>query len=289
MIRLPARLAPRSVIPLGVRFNSTDTAVQELVLMLRPYRHMMGRTFVGRGQRWDEEEMDRFGIVALSPHGGIADLLDGPLPAAGGQESLQMHLADSNADEPCKIYSGELDFMDDDEWSFGYFHHPTFGILGRCGLRCIVGEYLGVGTAPAATGDSLLHLNCTAEGEWAGSLPLSAIQSVQLALGVDSTQNLSVVYQPEGASEPQSVLIFSRDGKPQREEEMELESADEEEAGLKVVLQADWAVKCAAHLVLAARRAGGKAQLMLPPQLIGSEDNLYATLRDAAMRQAAME
>ena len=49
--------------------------------------------------------------------------------------------------------------------------------------------------------------------------------------------------------------------------------------------QTDWIIRCAAHLVLANRKAGGNAGLALAP-VLHAADNIYANLRDTAMQNS---
>jgi len=52
-----------------------------------------------------------------------------------------------------------------------------------------------------------------------------------------------------------------------------------------LVMETDFLVKCAAHLVLVSRKAGGQAGLGLPLELTAG-DNLFAAMRDEAMTKS---
>merc|ERR1711904_564116 len=98
------------------------------------------------------------------------------------------------------------------------------------------------------------------EGEWEGSIPLTAVKSVQLLLSdAGRRQQLTVVHQQGETDQPQSMLLLTR--------EQDLDGDDDNlDGAMQVIVEADWLVKCAAHLVLATRRGGGRAQLQLPPE-----------------------
>ena len=88
--------------------------------------HLLGRTFIGRGQHYADPVLDRFGLVALTPNGGVAPLVDGPLPAEEATDELQRQLEAEVGDGlMSKVYVGELDFGQSDQWRWASAHPET--------------------------------------------------------------------------------------------------------------------------------------------------------------------
>ena len=103
--------------------RDSDFAQFSLQVMEQVRPHLLGRTFIGRGQHYDDEVLDRFGLVGLTPNGGISPLIDGPLPAEHATQELQEQL--EAGDGPVKVYVGELDFRQSDAWRCGPSTAPS--------------------------------------------------------------------------------------------------------------------------------------------------------------------
>ena len=87
-------------------------------------------------------------------------------------------------------------------------------MITRRGVRCIVDEYLGLPgqkpTSSTATGNTLLHVNATHEGEWSGSVDVGSLRGVRIEISPEPwlERSLWVDYSnPQGGEE--SLLLFT--------------------------------------------------------------------------------
>ena len=81
------------------------------------------------------EEMDRFGIVAIREDLTVEHLKDGPLPCEDGLEALCQAVLAAGGVEP---HIGELDFQASGPWRHGYYHAPAFGLFSQDRVLCSV-------------------------------------------------------------------------------------------------------------------------------------------------------
>lgn len=123
------------------------------------------------------------------------------------------------------------------DWSYGYFHDASYTIFGRAGrlLHLAIGD----------DGHPIMHVAST-------HCPVSEIRGVCVKVTDASSYELFL----RTAGGDVSVLTGAIDP----------EMAENED--ISILMGTDWVVRAAAGVCLAAKRAGGAAQLLLPRKLL---------------------
>jgi len=265
MLRLGA--ARQAALPLARWFSArsegtlAELAASSILNEIQQNWRSSDRIFVGRGQFYADEEMDRFGIVRIGEDGTVEHLKDGPLPAEDGLEALCQAVQDAGGDVP---HVGELDFQASGPWRHGYFHAPAFGIFSRDGVLCSVENTRLV--MPEA------------------SLAAADVTGVGVRLSEDKQECMLGVEMEEGEKHTICTLPLrlSEDGVDEGEDLQMHELA-------LLVWETEWMIKASAQLTLALRNSGGGNVRFGVAEELHAKHNTFAQIRNEMLTSGTPE
>eukprot|EP00656_Telonema_subtile_P031777 TRINITY_DN3478_c0_g1_i1.p1 TRINITY_DN3478_c0_g1~~TRINITY_DN3478_c0_g1_i1.p1 ORF type:complete len:254 (-),score=67.88 TRINITY_DN3478_c0_g1_i1:212-973(-) len=224
---------------------------------------LTSQTFVGRGQFYPDEDMDRFGLVAIAEDGSVEALRDGPLPASEGTEALCDAV---QAQSSGVLHLGELDFNSTAAWQHGYFYSPCFGIFSRAGVVCRVEEE-GLVLAGQHT------------------VPLSDVSSVGVLLSDPKDECRLELNLSSGISHTLCTLPLSVN--QENDDEEEAQPLGQMDLMASLVFETDWAIKASAQLTLALRTGGASHVKLGIAEDLHAKHNMFAELRNKMLSENA--